>query len=165
MHPVPIGVTGELCISGDGVGDGYINNDIENNKHFVKNLFNNNSKLYKTGDLAKWNSDGTITYISRKDSQIKFSGYRIELSEIDCTVMQYPSVSKCLTTVYTNGKKSYLVTYFTSQKNINKDDLSSYLQTKLAFYMVPTVYIQLDSFPLTVNGKIDKKNLPVPEIK
>ena len=79
--------------------------------------------------------------------------------------MQYPSISKCLTTVYTNGKKSYLVTYFTSQKNINKDDLSSYLQTKLAFYMVPTVYIQLDSFPLTVNGKIDKKRLPTPEIK
>jgi len=165
MKPVPINVTGELCISGDGVGAGYINNDAETNKHFVENPFNNNSKLYKTGDLAKWNSDGTITYVSRKDSQIKLSGYRIELSEIDCTVMQYPAISKCLTTVYKNGNKSYLVTYFVSDKNINKDDLSSYLQTKLAFYMVPSFFIQLDNFPLTVNGKIDKKQLPIPEIK
>ena len=165
LNPVPVDVIGELCISGDGVGNGYINNDSETNKNFVKNPFNNNSKLYKTGDLAKWNSNGTITYISRKDSQIKFSGYRIELSEIDNCILQYPGISKPLTTVYTKGKKSYLVTYFVSQKDINNDDLSSYLQTKLPFYMVPSIYIRLDSFPLTVNGKIDKKQLPVPEIK
>lgn len=164
MNIVPIGVTGELCISGNGVGAGYINNDTETNNHFVNNIFDDSSKLYKTGDLAKWNSDGTISYVSRKDSQVKLSGYRIELQEIDYTIMQYPSIMKCLTTIYNTGKKSYLVTYFTSDKNINTSDLSAYLQSKLAFYMVPSIYIQLEAFPLTVNGKIDKAKLPKPVI-
>lgn len=165
VNIVPIGVPGELCISGDGVGAGYINNVAETDKHFISNIFDNNSKLYKTGDLAKWNTDGTISYISRKDSQVKFSGYRIELKEIDYTIMQYPSITKCLTIVYDTGKKSYLVTYFTSDKTINTSDLSTYLQTKLAFYMIPSIYMQLEAFPLTVNGKIDNKKLPKPVIK
>ncbi len=165
MQVLPIGVTGELCISGNGVGNGYINNKLETDKHFVNNPFDNTSKLYKTGDLAKWNIDGTINYMTRKDTQVKFSGYRIELKEIDYTVMQYPYINKCLTTIYTTGKKSYLVTYFTSDRKINTSDLTTYLQTKLAFYMVPSTYIQLDAFPLTVNGKIDSKKLPTPIIK
>ena len=165
MQVLPIGVTGELCISGNGVGDGYINNKLETDKHFINNPFDNTSKLYKTGDLAKWNTDGTINYMTRKDTQVKFSGYRIELKEIDYTVMQYPYINKCLTTIYTTGKKSYLVTYFTSDRKINTSDLTTYLQTKLAFYMVPNTYIQLDAFPLTVNGKIDSKKLPAPIIK
>lgn len=165
MNILPIDVPGELCISGDGVGDGYINNPTETDSHFVRNIFDDSSKLYKTGDIAKWNKDGTIKYIARKDNQVKFSGYRIELKEIDYTVMKYPSITKCLTTIFNNGKKSYLVTYFTADKNINTSDLSIFLQTKLAFYMIPSIYIQLDNFPLTVNGKIDKNNLPKPEIK
>lgn len=165
MNILPIDVPGELCISGDGVGCGYINNPKETNSHFIDNMFDNTSKLYKTGDIAKWNKDGTIKYIARKDNQVKFSGYRIELKEIDYTVIQYPSITKCLTTVYNTKKKSYLVTYFTADKPINTSDLSAYLQTKLTFYMVPTIYMQLESFPLTVNGKIDKNNLPEPQIK
>lgn len=165
MNIMPIDVPGELCISGDGVGDGYINNKIENNDHFINNIFDSSSRLYKTGDIAKWNSDGTIKYITRKDNQVKFSGYRIELKEIDYAIMQYPSVTKCLTIIYTNGKKSYLTTYFTADKQINTSDLSSYLQTKLAFYMIPSIYMQLENFPITVNGKIDKNSLPKPKIK
>lgn len=162
---VPVGVPGELCISGNGVGCGYINNQAETDKHFVNNIFDDSSSLYKTGDLAKWNTDGTISYIARKDSQVKISGYRIELQEIDYTIMQYPSITKCLTIVYNTGKKSHLITYFTSDKNINTSDLSAYLQTKLAFYMVPSIYMQLDAFPITVNGKIDRNKLPKPVIR
>lgn len=165
MHILPIGVPGELCISGDGVGDGYINNPSENNTHFVKNIFGNTSKLYKTGDIAKWNENGTIKYITRKDNQVKLSGYRIELKEIDYVIMHYPNITKCFTTIYNTGKKAYLTTYFSADTKINLSDLSAYLQTKLAFYMVPTVFMQLNAFPLTVNGKIDKNNLPAPQIK
>lgn len=97
MHIVPIGVSGEICITGDGVGKGYIANEEETNKNFVKNTFNDLSpKLYKTGDMARWNYDGTISYISRKDNQVKISGYRVELSEIDNTVIKYPCIFKML---------------------------------------------------------------------
>ncbi len=163
MHIVPIGIPGELCITGDGVGDGYIANDAETNKNFVENTFNDISpKLYKTGDLAKWNYNGTISYISRKDNQIKISGYRIELQEIDKTVIQYIGIIKSLTQVYKTKNKSYLVTYFTANKEVDTADLTSFLQSKLAFYMVPSHLIQLDAFPLTLNGKIDSKKLPKP---
>lgn len=164
MHLLPIGVPGELCISGDGVGNGYINNITETNSHFVNNVFDDSSKLYKSGDIAKWNKDGTISYIARKDNQIKFSGYRIELKEIETVIMQYPSITKNLATIYNNEKKSYLVSYFTADKKLNTSDLSAYLQTKLPYYMIPSIFIQLDSFPINVNGKIDRSNLPKPEV-
>lgn len=162
MHIVPIGVAGEICIAGDGVGLGYINNEAETNKNFIENIFDNSSKLYKTGDLAKWNNDGNIYFVGRKDSQIKLSGYRIELKEIDNTILRYPSLIKVLTKLFTNGDKSYLVTYFTATEKVNLSDLKLYLQNKLAFYMVPKTFIQLDAFPLTINGKIDVKKLPDP---
>ena len=164
MHIVPVGVSGELCITGDGVGKGYVNNVETTNKHFVDNVFNknSNSKMYKTGDLAKWNYDGTINFIGRQDSQIKLSGYRIELKEIDNTILRYPSIIKCLTKLYTRNNSSFLVTYFTATEKINITELNQYLQSKLAFYMVPKSFMQLDSFPLTVNGKIDSKKLPEP---
>lgn len=163
MHIVPIGVSGEICITGNGVGKGYIANEEETNKNFVKNTFNDLSpKIYKTGDLAKWNYDGTISYISRIDNQVKISGYRVELSGIDNTVIKYPSVFKSCSQVYKAKSKSYLVTYFTADKKIDTQKLTLFLQSKLAFYMVPNILIQLDSFPLTVNGKIDIKKLPKP---
>lgn len=165
MNIVPIGVPGEIFITGYGVGSGYINNEEENNKNFIKNIFNNMSeKMYKTGDIAKWNYDGTISYISRKDSQVKISGYRIELKEIDNTLIRHPAIFKCLTTVYKLKNKKYLVTYYTASKKIDRYEVISFLQEKLAFYMVPNIAIQLDAFPLTANGKIDVKKMPKPKI-
>lgn len=165
MHIVPIGVSGEICITGDGVGKGYIANEEETNKNFVKNTFNDLSpKLYKTGDMARWNYDGTISYISRKDNQVKISGYRVELSEIDNTVIKYPCIFKSCSQVYKTKNKSYLVTYFTADKEIDTEKLTLFLQSKLAFYMIPSILLQLPSFPLTVNGKIDTKKLPKPSI-
>ena len=164
MHIVPVGVAGELCITGDGVGKGYVNNEETTNKHFVKNIFdkNSNSIMYKTGDLAKWNYDGTINFIGREDSQIKLSGYRIELKEIDNTILRYPAMIKCLTKLVTRNNNSFLVTYFTATEKIKLSELNQYLQSKLAFYMIPKSFVQLDAFPLTVNGKIDTKKLPEP---
>lgn len=160
----PIGVLGELCISGFGVGKGYINNEAENSKHFIINTFDKDSKcIYKTGDLAKWNSDGTITFVGRNDTQIKLHGYRIELSEINNVINQNPYILKSLTTVKEIHSNKYIVTYFTSHDRIETDNLDLYLKGKLPFYMVPNFYIHLDSFPLTANGKIDMKKLPLPK--
>ena len=164
MHIVPIGVSGELCITGDGVGQGYINNVEITNKHFVNNIFDTNTseKMYKTGDLARWNYDGTINFIGRQDSQIKLSGYRIELKEIDNTILRYPSIIRCLTKLCTRNNNPFLVTYFTATQTIDTNELVHYLQTQLAFYMIPKSFTQLDAFPLTVNGKINEKQLPEP---
>ena len=158
----PIGIPGELYVTGDGVGEGYINNVAETEKHFLKNILDKNSeKMYKTGDIAKWNEDGTISFIGRNDFQVKISGHRIELNEINHTVMEYPGIVKSYTIIYKRGEKSYIVTYYTSEKEITKSDLLAFLKEKLANYMVPNFIIQLKQFPLTPNGKIDKEKLPV----
>ena len=153
---------GEIYIGGLGVGNGYINNLEANKKNFVTI---NNKRLYKTGDLATWNIDGTINFLGRIDNQVKLNGYRIELNEVNTVTMTYPNIIKCHTTILKNKNTSYLVSYFTSDTNIAIKDLKAYLKTKLAFYMLPKFLIQLDAFPMTVNGKIDSKALPIPDFK
>ena len=157
-----IGLTGELYITGDGVGKGYINNIVETDKNFLNNIFDSDSiKMYKTGDLAKWNSDGTINFIGRNDSQVKISGHRIELKEINYVIMQYPNITKAYTMIYKKGSNSYIISYFVAETSINIKDLETFIKTKLANYMVPNFISQLECFPLTANGKIDKSQLPV----
>lgn len=157
----PIGIPGELYITGAGVGLGYINNKTENAKNYLQNIYDNNSKkMYKTGDLALWLPNGTIKFLGRNDSQVKISGHRIELSEINSMIMKYPNISKSFTTIYTKNSKKYIVAYYTSNNNIPKADLIAFLKNKLADYMVPAFLMQIDEFPLTVNGKIDKAHLP-----
>ncbi len=158
----PIGIPGELYIGGLGVGNGYINNTEANKNSFIKL---NNSIFYKSGDLAKWNEDGTIDFCGRIDNQIKLHGYRIELNEISSVIMSYPNINKCNTTVIKNKHNPYLVSYFTSDSKISINDLKSYMQNKLTFYMIPKFLIQIDAFPMTVNGKIDYKALPIPSYK
>ena len=109
--------------------------------------------MYKTGDLAKWNYDGTISFIGRKDSQIKLSGYRIELKEIDSVINSYPGITKSITQLYEDGNQKYLVSYFTAHDTVNGSNLTTYLQNKLAFYMIPKSLIELKKFPVTVNRK------------
>lgn len=161
----PVNVLGEVYISGYGVGKGYINNTAENNKRFIPNTFDNSSQfMYKTGDLAKWNKDGTISFSGRADTQIKLHGYRIELSEINNAVSQYPYITNSLTTVREINSQKYIVTYFTSYRKIEINNLELFLKELLPFYMIPNYYIQLDDFPLTANGKINAKILPLPKI-
>lgn len=161
-----IGLTGELYITGAGVGRGYINNTTETNKNFLNNPFDcDSTKMYKTGDLAKWNSDGTINFIGRNDSQVKISGHRIELKEINYVIMQYPNITKSYTMIYKKGNNSYIMSYFVAETSINIRDLNTFIKTKLANYMIPNFISQLDSFPLTANGKIDKSQLPTDIIK
>ena len=163
---VPIGIVGEIYVSGDGVGLGYLNNEAETAKNYITHVINGNTKrLYKTGDLAKWNTDGTITFVGRKDRQIKFSGYRIELSEIEYTMLKFPGIKKVFILPYEKNKNLNLVAYYTSDSDVNTSDLSTFLRSKLAFYMIPKAFIRLDEFPTNNNGKIDNSKLPVPNFK
>lgn len=157
----PIGVTGEIFVAGDGVGLGYINDKDKTNSNYVLNTFNaNSSYMYKTGDLAKWNEDGTINFVGRNDSQIKISGHRIELEEINHVINSYPKIEKSFSTTYNLGNTTGIVSYFTADKDIPIKDLTAFLQSKLANYMVPNFIMQINKFPLTPNGKIDKNKLP-----
>lgn len=155
-QPVPIGVPGEIYIAGDNVAKGYLNNKELTDKNFIS-IPNLDCKLaYKTGDLAKWNDDGLISFIGRNDYQIKINGHRIELGEIEACVYLYPNIDKTLVLLDKNNK---LICYFSSSKQINISDLKAFMQRKLPLYFIPNFFVQVDKFKLTQNGKIDRKAL------
>ena len=163
---VPIGVTGELYISGDNVSLGYLNNDDLTSEKYVKLPFLQDKILYNTGDLVKWDEYGILSFVGRIDHQIKLNGHRIELSEIEKNIYTYPQIDKCIVLLKdfgTNNKK--LVCYFTSYEEINLSDLKTFLQRKLPSYFIPNFFKQVKSFRLTNNGKIDRKYLETLKIE
>ena len=157
----PIGIPGEIYVTGKGVGLGYINKKIETERNFLDNIFDKQSKkMYKTGDIAKWNEDGTIDFIGRNDSQVKISGHRIELNEINHMIMEYPNIIKAYTMIYKKAERDYIISYYIAEKEIIPQNINAFLKQKLADYAIPNFLIQLEKFPLTPNGKIDKAKLP-----
>lgn len=156
MNPVPVDVPGEIYISGDNVARGYLGNRELTEKSFISIPKLNCKLAYKTGDLAKWNEDGLISFIGRNDYQIKINGHRIELGEIESCVYLYPNINKTIVLVDKNNK---LICYFSSSKQININDLKAFMQRKLPLYFIPNFFIQVDKFKLTSNGKIDRKAL------
>lgn len=157
LKPVPIATPGELYITGDNVGKGYLNNKELTDKAFIKLPDNLSTKTaYKTGDLAKWNLDGTISFIGRKDNQVKINGHRIELGEIESCIYRYPNIDKSVVTI---DDKQKIIAYFSSEKSINITDLKAFLQRKLPTFFIPNFFVQVDKFKLTANGKVDKKAL------
>jgi amino acid adenylation domain-containing protein len=160
LNPVPQGVSGELYIGGSNLAIGYLNLEKETNEKFVENLFGP-GKLYKTGDQGYWRPDGNIVFIGRKDDQVKIRGYRIELGEIEHALQSHEKLEEVVVLANENyeGEKE-LVAYFTCKGEINTSELRSYLKRFLPEYMLPSSYVQLEAFPLTSNGKIDKKSLP-----
>lgn len=158
---VPKGVVGEICLGGDGLARGYINNKELTNEKFIVNPFKEGGKLYKTGDLGRWLMDDTIEFIGRKDNQVKVRGYRIELEEIENILCTHELVSSSLVLVNEAlaGEK-LIVAYIVGENNLEVNELRSWIRTKLPNYMVPNNFVLLNEFPLTVNGKIDKKKLP-----
>ena len=167
--PLPIGVPGELCIAGDGVGGGYLNRPELTAEKFVSNPFateeNHHGKImYHTGDLACWRADGEIEYLGRIDTQVKIRGLRIELGEIENVMSGFPGIR--LTAVsdkQDENNRQYLVGYYTSEQEIDEKELRSHLSSKLPKYMVPNYFMRLDDMPMTASGKTDRKNLPVPD--
>jgi amino acid adenylation domain-containing protein len=163
---VPLGVPGELYIGGDGVSLGYVNNQELSAEKFVAHPLSENSKerFYRTGDLARWLPDGNIEYLGRIDDQVKIRGYRIEPAEIESVLIQSGLVSQgvVLAREDNQGNKR-LVGYVISNGVFSKEAIVTNLKTKLPDYMVPLLWIELESLPLTPNGKIDKKALPDPD--
>lgn len=162
----PIGVPGEIYISGDGVGNGYLNNKDLTQKAFISNPFIQNTIFYKTGDLGMYNSNGEIIYLNRIDNQIKIRGYRIELDDISSNILKFNGITKCVVVdkENKNGKK-YLAAYYVSKEEIDISKLKNQLISSLPNYMIPSYFIKLDELPLTLNHKIDRKSLPEPEDK
>lgn len=160
LQPLPVGVSGEMYIGGDGLARGYLNKPELTAKKFVPNPFAE-GKLYKTGDLAKYLSDGNIEFIGRIDDQVKIRGFRIELGEIETTLTQHPQIQEAVVLVKENqDKNKYLIAYLIlKDKGLQNETIKSFLRKKLPDYMIPSVFIFLDKFPLNSNSKIDRKAL------
>jgi acyl carrier protein len=167
MRPVAPGVIGELFIGGVGVGLGYLNRAELTAERFLPDRFSgvSGARLYKSGDLARYRSDGTLEYLGRADDQVKIRGYRIELGEIEATLAAEPNVQACAVLAREDepGNKQ-LVGYVVSRNGEVPDteELRAFLETRLPEYMVPAQFVFLESLPLTPNGKVDRKALPAP---
>jgi amino acid adenylation domain-containing protein len=171
LQPVPIGITGELYIGGDGLAQGYLNHPELTAEKFIPSPFSNEpgTRLYKTGDLARYQPDGNIEFLGRIDDQVKIRGFRIELGEIEAVLSQHPAVREAVVIVQEDvpGDK-HLVAYIVpnpSQISSVKAQgcaslLRQFLKEKLPSYMVPSAYVLLESLPLTPNGKVDRRALP-----
>lgn len=153
----PIGGKGELCIGGEGVGLGYLNNQILTDIKFIQNPIEHSSLIYCTGDLARWQPNGTIDFLGRIDNQVKIRGFRIELGEIENQLSLFEKIKEAVVIVDENKN---LVAYYVSEEKIEVSILRDYLKSKLTEYMVPSFYVYLKELPLTTNGKINRKALP-----
>ncbi|WP_345027225.1 amino acid adenylation domain-containing protein, partial [Flavivirga jejuensis] len=162
----PVGVMGELWVSGVGVGRGYLNDAEKTAKVFRDNPFTSfSSRLYKTGDLGRWLSDGSLEFLGRKDDQVKIRGHRIELGEIESVLSSQAEVTGCCVQAKSDSSgMDRLVGYVVMSGDFNKQILQDQLEDELPSYMVPTVWVCLEELPLTVHGKIDKKALPDPDM-
>lgn len=162
-HLQPEGVAGELCIGGVQVGRGYLNNEKLTSEKFRPDPFKPGSRMYRSGDLARWLPDGNIEYLGRMDNQVKIRGFRIELGEIENRLMQHPHVSAAAAAVKEKGGEKYLVGYYVANIELTEADLKAYLSTCLTEYMVPGNYVRMDRLPMLPNGKVNRKALPDPD--
>ena len=162
----PIGVKGELCISGDSVSNGYLNNTVKTQESFVKMPKYQNRVFYKTGDIAYFDSEGCINFIGRQDSQIKFRGHRIELNEINNNIKNIDEVNNSIT-LLNNLKGIPSICSYVTVKNSSLTDqlIKNKLESILPYYMIPNHIIILEQLPINKNGKIDKTKLPKTDLK
>ncbi|HEX6289408.1 MAG TPA: amino acid adenylation domain-containing protein, partial [Herpetosiphonaceae bacterium] len=181
LEPVPIGVPGQLCVGGLGVGRGYLDDPLRTAAVFVPDPFSSHpgARLYKTGDLARYQPDGTIIFLGRVDHQVKVRGFRIELGEIEAALSAHPDVREAVVLARADGGHTRLVAYVVEQENKGaghaepetwnvergtwSSELRAYLKDRLPDYMLPASFVLLDALPLTPNGKLDRHGLPAPE--
>jgi amino acid adenylation domain-containing protein/non-ribosomal peptide synthase protein (TIGR01720 family) len=163
---LPIGVKGEIYLGGAGLARGYLNNEALTQEKFIPNPFDKTERLYRTGDIGRWLKDGNIEYLGRVDDQVKIRGYRIELGEIETAIAQIKTISQSVVVAQTepSGAKR-LVAYVVAKNQFDKSQVIEKLKQSLPEYMIPPLWIALDSLPLTANGKIDKKALPKPDME
>lgn len=160
----PVGVAGELCVAGKGLAKEYLN-DIElTNEKFIDNPLLPDTRIYRTGDKAKWNSDGTITFLGRIDNQVKIRGVRIELGEVETKLCSIAIIDKALAVVHGTEENKQLFAYLCGENEISSDEIRVQLSKVLPSYMIPSRFQWLDNFPVNANGKLDKKALPAPDL-
>lgn len=160
---VPIGAAGEIYIGGEGLAVGYVNNDDLTKEKFIEHPFKAGKRLYRSGDLAKFTSDGELIFLGRKDNQVKIRGFRVEVDEISVNLNAYPQVSDSFIKVQDQPNlNKQIIAYFTSKQQVDYDHLKAFLKERLPSYMIPSFFMQVDKFPLNANGKIDSALLPVP---
>lgn len=166
LNLVPIGVKGEIILSGPAIGRGYLNDEVQTQKSFLKGPLpgvSNHQRIYRTGDLGCYLEDGTMEFLGRKDSQVKINGHRIELGEVEHALRSHKDVEEAVVLDRENAANTrVLIAYFLAKVDLNTNDLRSWLKAMLPEYMLPAYYIQMETFPLTPNGKINKKRLPNP---
>jgi amino acid adenylation domain-containing protein len=170
LEPVPIGIPGELYLGGAGLARGYHARPELTAEKFVPDIFGGQpgQRLYKTGDLARWMADGQIEFLGRRDHQVKVRGFRIELGEVEASLARHPAVQDCIVLAREDvpGDRR-LVGYVVVRPGTPADvkALRDHMRTTLPEYMVPSVLMLMEALPLSPNGKVDRKALPVPETK
>jgi len=166
LEPAPVGVAGELYLSGDGLARGYLNRPSLTAERFVPDphATEPGSRMYKTGDVARWLSSGELEYLGRADQQVKVRGFRIELGEIEASLLRREGVREAVVVVreVSEGDQR-LIAYVAGEAGLKTAELRVALRTELPEYMVPSQFVQLDALPLTPNGKVDRKALPAPQ--
>jgi amino acid adenylation domain-containing protein/non-ribosomal peptide synthase protein (TIGR01720 family) len=179
LKPVPFGAVGQICIGGDGLARGYLNNPEQTCEKIIDNIFLKGQRLYLTGDLGMWLPDGNIEFLGRMDTQIKIRGFRVELGEIESRLLKHELIRDAVVLDKEQGGDKYLCAYIVSKEakkregtgskskneasTIDISELRDYLAVTLPGYMVPTYFVEIDNIPLTVNGKLDRKRLPEPD--
>ncbi|WHX45296.1 amino acid adenylation domain-containing protein [Bacillus pumilus] len=164
LNPVPAGVKGEIYIGGTGLAKGYLHDPERTHERFIDNPFPElgGDRLYRSGDLGTWRSDGTIEYLGRKDNLVKIRGYRIECGEIETALLKHPQVKECTVIAKTYGSSKRLAAYLVTDGANPVPGWKAFLQESLPGYMIPSYFIVLDEMPVTTNGKVDQKALPDP---
>jgi amino acid adenylation domain-containing protein len=166
LQPVPSGVPGELYVGGTGLGRGYLNRPELTAEKFIPNPFSveAGARLYKTGDLAMYQSDGAIEFLGRIDHQVKLRGYRIELGEVETVLTKHPAVREAVVIARDDirGLKR-LIAYLVPGAELSADGLKTFLSEYLPDYMIPAAFVMLDELPLTISGKVDRRALPEPD--
>ena len=168
LQPVPIGIPGELYVSGGGLARGYYNRPEITRSKFIPNPFSEdpeNNRLYKTGDLACYLPDGNIEYKGRSDDLVKVRGFRVELAEVEAVLSKHPQVSQAVAKVFgESAREKYLVVYFIPQqgRKLLVEELRQFMQAKLPDYTIPSAFVEIESFPLTPNGKVNRRVLQEP---
>ncbi len=183
-QPVPIGVPGELYVSGDGLAQGYLNRPDLTDQKFIPNpLFSSphsalqhpstnfgrgvggEGRLYKTGDLARYLPDGNIEFLGRIDDLVKIRGFRVELGEVEALLSKHPQINQAVAKVCgESAREKYLVAYFVpiQGQTVTIEQLRTFVTEQLPDYMIPSAFVQMESFPLTPNGKVNRRVLPEP---
>ena len=164
LQPVQKGILGEIYVAGEGLARGYLNRPELTQERFIDSPFGN-GKLYKTGDLGRYSDSDEIEYLGRIDSQVKIRGFRIELGEIEAVLAQQPKVRQNVVIVRedTPGNKRLVAYVASTESNLTIEDLRDALKQQLPDYMIPSSFVLLEEFPLTSNGKVDRRALPLPE--